>query len=110
MGSNLTQQDGRPSLEAADLHNRAPSRHARGEQPQKASFVLPKMTWDLPGFSPRVVKDSLEICRNVNTSQRSSPEFLKLRMPEIRSPRERIFVFSVVNPALENLTHSTSAQ
>ena len=32
MGSNRSQHDGRPSLEAANLHNRASSRNARSEQ------------------------------------------------------------------------------
>src|SRR6476660_6043440 len=73
MGGDLGQHDGRPSLVTANLNNRATSRHARSEQPQKASFVLPKMTRDLPSFLPRIVKDSLEICRNGDGSQRSSP-------------------------------------
>ena len=69
MGSNLGQHDRRPSLEAANFDNRAPSWHARGQQPEKSSFALPKMTWNLPGFFPRSVKDSLEVLRNLDSSQ-----------------------------------------
>lgn len=70
MGSNLGQHDRRTSLEAANFDNRASSWHARGEQPEESSFALSKMTWDLTGFFPRIVKDSLEVWRNFDSSQR----------------------------------------
>jgi len=69
MGSNLSQHDRRTSLEAANFDNRASSWHARGQQPEKSSFALAKMTWDLSGFFPRSVKDSLEVRRNLDSGQ-----------------------------------------
>ena len=69
MGSNLSQHDRSTSLEAANFDNRASSWHARGQQPEKSSFARPKMTWDLSGFFPRGVKDSLEVRRNPDSSQ-----------------------------------------
>src|SRR5260370_12512363 len=73
MGSNLSQHDGGAPPEAANLHDRTSSRHARGEQPKEAGFILHKMTWDLLGFFPRIGKDSFQVRRNLHTSQRSSP-------------------------------------
>jgi hypothetical protein len=69
MGSNLSQHDGRPSLEAANFDNRSGSWDARGEQPEESSLALPEMPRYLPGFFPRIVKNSLEVARNLDSSQ-----------------------------------------
>src|SRR5580700_6754003 len=74
MGGNLSQHDGRAPHEAANLHDRTSSRHARGEQPQKASFLLHKMTWNLLGFLPSSGKDGFQVGRNLDSSQKSSPQ------------------------------------
>jgi len=73
MRSNLSQHDRGAPLEAPNLHDRTSSRHARGEQPQKASFLLRKMTWNLLGFFPCIVKNSFQVSRNLDSSQKSSP-------------------------------------
>ena len=69
VGSNLRQHDRRTSLEAANFDNRSGSWDARGEQPEESSLALPEMPRYLPGFFPRVVKNSLEVARNLDSSQ-----------------------------------------
>src|SRR5271169_1931153 len=73
MGGNLGKHDGGASFEAPNLYDYAFSRRACGEQPQKASFLLRKMAWNLPCCFPRIVKDSFQVRRNLDSRQKLSP-------------------------------------
>jgi len=73
MRRNLRQHDRGASLEAANLHNRAFTRHACSEQPQEARFVLRKVPRHPLRFFPRIVQYRLKVSRNVDSSQSSSP-------------------------------------
>jgi len=73
MGGNLSQHDGGAPFEATNLHDRTSSRHARGEQSKKTSLLLRKMAWNPLGCFPCIVKNSLQVSRNLNCSQKSSP-------------------------------------
>ena len=124
MGSNLSQHDGGPSLEAPNLHNRATSLSLAKfvsvslsiANPFKAVAVMPRI---LGVVCPHWLRIPSEIHRRSNASLYTPIEIQAALPPDQRNSSWqdcRLFAngaflsFSVASTALENLTHPTPAQ